>query len=95
MISHLGSGIQVVVGDGRHPMTADHRIAWIELICDGKRQRQFFDPGQWPVAFFEMTGRKISARAYCTLDGLWKAERRCKEASGLLWPELQACVAAM
>jgi superoxide reductase len=91
MISRMGNGVQVIVGDGRHPTDGGHRIAWIEVVCDGKTQRQFIEPGQWPVAFFETSSSRVSARAYCTVDGLWKAELLAEENSGLLWPELQPC----
>ena len=66
--------ITVKVGSVTHPMEEKHYIQWIELIADGKVYTQFLEPGQAPEATFCVTADKVSAREYCNLHGLWKAE---------------------
>ncbi len=57
-----------------HPMTDEHYIMWIELICkDNCYKRQMLAPGMEPKAIFvvgDTTG--LVAREYCNLHGLWK-----------------------
>jgi superoxide reductase len=57
-----------------HPMTEEHYIMWIELICKGNcYKRQILAPGMEPKAEFvvsDTTG--LSAREYCNLHGLWR-----------------------
>ncbi len=66
-------GIKVMVGSVAHPMEEKHYIEWIELITDGKAYRQFLNPGDDPVAVFEVESTKdLSAREFCSLHGLWK-----------------------
>ena len=69
-----GDGWQVNVGSVDHPMTAEHFIEWIELIVGDTVYREFLNPGAKPAAFFPVKADKVSARAYCNLHGLWKAE---------------------
>ena len=69
------SGVQVTVGDVPHPMDEKHYIEWIELVADGKAYRQFLKPGEPPRAFFPIDAEKLTAREYCNLHGLWKANR--------------------
>jgi superoxide reductase len=56
-----------------HPMTKEHWIMWIELICkDDCYKRKFLKPGDQPKATFvvaDTTGLK--AREYCNIHGLW------------------------
>jgi len=66
----------VNVGSVPHPMDKDHYIEWVEIIINGKTYRQFLNPGDSPVARFQIQsqpGEKIIARAYCNLHGLWKS----------------------
>ena len=65
-------GVRVNVGAVAHPMDEKHYIEWIELIEDGKADRQFLKPGEAPEASFAGAAQG-SARAYCNLHGLWKA----------------------
>ena len=76
VIKQVYSEIIVNVGSVPHPMDKDHYIEWIELIINGKTYRQFLNPGDSPVARFQIQsqpGEKIIARAYCNLHGLWKS----------------------
>ncbi|BBD09647.1 desulfoferrodoxin [Desulfovibrio ferrophilus] len=74
VIEKTESGYKVTVGSVAHPMEEKHWIEWIELIADGKSYTQFLNPGQEPVAEFCVKADKVSAREYCNLHGLWKAE---------------------
>ncbi|MFX1476896.1 MAG: desulfoferrodoxin [Promethearchaeota archaeon] len=57
-----------------HPMTEEHWIMWIELICKGNcYKRQMLSPGMEPKATFVVTDTSgLIAREYCNLHGLWK-----------------------
>ncbi len=57
-----------------HPMTGEHYIMWIELICnDSCYKRQMLAPGMEPKATFVVTDPTgLIAREYCNLHGLWK-----------------------
>ncbi len=66
-------GIKVIVGEVPHPMTEEHHLEWIEVLCDGKSYRHFLVPGNLPEAEFQISGENIIARAYCNLHGLWRS----------------------
>ncbi len=57
-----------------HPMTEEHYIMWIELICKGNcYKRKFLKPGDEPkVTFMVADTEGVWAREYCNLHGLWK-----------------------
>jgi len=74
VIEKSNGKVKVIVGDVPHPMEEKHYIQWIELIADGKAYRQFLEPDQKPEAVFEITADSLTAREYCNLHGLWKAE---------------------
>ncbi len=67
-------GWWVNVGSVPHPMEEKHYIEWIELIADGASYRAFLSPGKEPKAFFPVKAERVSAREYCNLHGLWKAQ---------------------
>ncbi len=73
VIEKSGNSVTVKVGSVDHPMEEKHYIEWIQLIVDGKSYRQFLNPGEAPKATFDVSGSSISAREYCNLHGLWKA----------------------
>ncbi|MFC1957974.1 desulfoferrodoxin [Chloroflexota bacterium] len=73
VIETTGSGIKVKVGDVPHPMEEKHYIEWIEVITDGGSYRKFLKPGEKPEAVFEISARKVTAREYCNVHGLWKS----------------------
>ncbi|MFX1323455.1 MAG: desulfoferrodoxin family protein [Promethearchaeota archaeon] len=56
-----------------HPMTNEHYIMWIELICKGNcYKRQMLSPGMEPKATFVVSDTgDLKAREYCNLHGLW------------------------
>jgi len=74
VIEKTADGFKVRVGSVAHPMSKEHYIEWIELIADGKSYREFLQPGQAPEAVFCLQAEKVTAREYCNLHGLWKAE---------------------
>ena len=74
VIEKVEGGINVKVGSVPHPMLEEHYIEWIEVIVDGKAYRQFLSPGDSPEVFFPVEGDNVTAREYCNLHGLWKAE---------------------
>jgi superoxide reductase len=66
--------VKVTIGSVAHPMEEKHYIEWIELIADGKAYRQFLKPGDAPTATFSVTAKKLTAREFCNLHGLWSAQ---------------------
>ncbi len=75
VIEKVDGGYKVSVGSVAHPMEDKHYIEWIELItASGKSFRQFLNPGDEPVAFFNVNDEKVTAREHCNLHGVWKAE---------------------
>ncbi|MHC4553060.1 MAG: desulfoferrodoxin [Planctomycetota bacterium] len=73
VIEAIDGGYKVSVGSVLHPMEDDHYIEWIELIADGKAYRQFLNPGEQPIAEFQVQASTICAREFCNKHGLWKA----------------------
>ncbi|MGN0025093.1 MAG: desulfoferrodoxin [Candidatus Avelusimicrobium sp.] len=76
VIEKIEGGYKVKVGSVEHPMTDAHYIEWIELVCEqcGKVQRKHLKAGDKPEAVFKSDSDKVTAREYCNLHGLWKAE---------------------
>ncbi len=66
--------VTVTIGSVAHPMEEKHYIEWIELIADGKAYRQFLNPGDAPVATFNVTAAELTARELCNLHGVWSAQ---------------------
>jgi superoxide reductase len=74
VIEKTADGFKVTVGSVEHPMEDKHYIEWIELIADNKAYMQFLKPGDKPVAEFKISATSVTAREYCNLHGLWKAQ---------------------
>lgn len=75
VIEKTTNGYLVKVGSVAHPMEEKHYIEWIELIADGISHRKFLKPGDKPEAEFNVVAKKVEAREYCNLHGLWKSEK--------------------
>jgi len=75
LIEKTSSGYKVTVGSTLHPMEEKHYIEWIELIADGKSYRKFLKPGDQPIAEFCIQASKVSAREYCNVHSLWRADQ--------------------
>jgi len=67
-------GLKVSVSREAHPMDPDHHILWIELVADGKYDRQFLRAGQPAEATFDTRAGNFVARTYCSVHGLWSSE---------------------
>lgn len=76
MVETCREGLKVSVGHMPHQMEDDHYISWIELSDDGKCCRQFLEPGERPEAVFNVHGRSVVARAYCSAHGLWRSTEK-------------------
>lgn len=75
VIEKIEGGFKVTVGSTIHPMTEEHSIQWIELITDKDEVlTAYLKPGKEPVAIFKTDAKKVTAREYCNLHGLWKNE---------------------
>lgn len=74
VIEKVTGGYKVSVGSVEHPMLAEHYIQWIELITPTDVLRHELKPGEKPVAVFATDADAVTAREYCNLHGLWKAE---------------------
>lgn len=77
VIEKLNGEIVVKVGSVTHPMLEEHYIEWIELITENKVYRKHLKPGEEPVAHFKICDsiEHFTAREYCNVHGLWKAEK--------------------
>ena len=72
VIEKVEGGVKVKVGEVAHPMEEKHYIEWVEIIADGRADRQFFCIGEAPEAVFKTDAQNLTARGYCNLHGLWK-----------------------
>lgn len=74
VIEKTSTGVRVKVGSIPHPMEQKHYIEWIELHADEAVFRKFLQPTDKPEAEFCVTAKKLSARDYCNIHGLWKSK---------------------
>ena len=72
IIQKQESQVIVTISSVLHPMEEIHYIELIEVIADGKVYKEFLKPGDSPTAIFNIKAKKIEARAYCNVHGLWK-----------------------
>jgi superoxide reductase len=83
-VPHISiDGVKVTVDIGiemgtPHPMTEEHWIMWIEIVCkDNCYKRKFLNPGDEPKATFVVADTEgVWAREYCNLHGLWVSEMK-------------------
>ena len=70
-----GNKVTVTVGSVEHPMLEAHYIEWIVVETAKGAQRKNLNPGDEPVAEYELTDDDsvVAVYAYCNLHGLWKA----------------------
>ena len=47
---------------------------FIQLIADDRVYCKILKPGEKPEATFQIDAKKVTARAYCNLHGLWKSK---------------------
>jgi superoxide reductase len=74
VIEKTATSVKVKVGSIPHPMEEKHYIEWIELHADETVYRKFLKPAEKPEAEFCVTAKKLSARDYCNIHGLWKSK---------------------
>jgi superoxide reductase len=74
IIKITAKDVLVKIGSVPHPMENEHYIEFIELVANGKIYRKYLKPGDKPEAKFEVIAKKVSAREYCNVHGLWKSE---------------------
>lgn len=76
VIEDKGNGkISVKVGEVAHPMTEEHYIEWVEVVCKLGPFKYFLKPGDKPEVIFYLGNTKdFIVRAYCNLHGLWKSQ---------------------
>ena len=74
VIEKIDGVYKVKVGSVAHPMEEKHYIEWIELHADEAVYRKFLKPAEKPEAEFCVTAKKLSARDYCNIHGLWKSK---------------------
>lgn len=72
VIEKSSDGYIVKIGSKPHPMINKHYIKWIELIVDKISYKKFLNPGDKPEALFCIKSKKLVAKAYCNIHGLWK-----------------------
>lgn len=73
IIKKTKTGFKVMVGSIPHPMEKAHFIEWIQFFADDVVLRKYLKPGQKPEAEFKVKAKKVSARIYCNVHGLWKS----------------------
>jgi len=74
IIEKVGNKVKVKVGSVLHPIEQKHYIEWIEIIADDRVHRKFLKLGNKPEAEFEITAKKLEAKEYCNIHGLWKSK---------------------
>jgi len=70
IVEKNGNTVTVKVGSVPHPMTPEHYIEWIEIVCKDAIHRVSLTPTNAPEATFEISEEIITVRAYCNLHGL-------------------------
>ena len=71
VIEKTATGYKIKIGSIPHPMEKEHYIQWIEIIANGISYKKFLQPGDAPEAEFCLNAKKITARDYCNIHGLW------------------------
>lgn len=71
-----GNTVKVEVGSIAHPMSPEHYIGWVYLLCENGGQRKCLCGKEQASIEFALTeGEKpVAVYAYCNLHGLWKKE---------------------
>jgi superoxide reductase len=75
-IEEVEDGYIVKVGQNeKHPMKPEHFIEMIEILVDDRElHRVYLKPGEEAEYVFRVPkGKKVEAREYCNIHGLWKS----------------------
>ena len=71
VVEKKDSRVKVTVGSVIHPMVESHFIQLIEVVTATRVYRKYLQPGEEPVAEFDVSEDIITVREYCNLHGLW------------------------
>jgi len=74
VIKNNDEGVNVKVSSVQHPMTPEHHIEWIEISTENGESKKFLTPNDKPEANFPVKNKKVKAREYCNIHGLWRSE---------------------
>ena len=76
VVEAVGGGIKVKVGSAAHPMEEKHFIRFIEVLTKDQVLRAELAPNQAPEASFLVNADEVvEVREYCTIHGLWNANK--------------------
>lgn len=76
VIESVDGGIKVKVGSVAHPMEEKHFIRFIEVLTKDQVLRAELAPNQAPEASFLVNSNDVlEVREYCTVHGLWQANK--------------------
>lgn len=81
VVAANGDTVRVQIGKDLHMMEPEHYIEWILLQTSSGGYWKNLEPGDEPVAVFQLLpGEALrAAYAYCNLHGLWKQELKGQE----------------
>lgn len=71
VVEKKDSRVKVTVGSVIHPMVESHFIQLIEVVTATRVYRKYLQPGEEPMAEFDVSEDIITVREYCNLHGLW------------------------
>ena len=76
VVAVAGANVHVKVGEVAHPMTDEHRIAFICLVTEKGYQIAELTAADAPEADFALApgDKALRVYEYCNLHGLWVAE---------------------
>jgi len=74
IIKNNEEGVNVKVSSVSHPMTKEHYIEWIEISTKNGESKKFLSPDDKPEVNFPVKNKKVKAREYCNIHGLWRSE---------------------
>ncbi|MDR3540954.1 MAG: desulfoferrodoxin [Desulfosporosinus sp.] len=76
ILESIDGGIKVKVGSVAHPMEEKHYIRFIEVLTSSQVLRAELEPNQAPEASFLVKANEVvEVREYCTVHGLWQANK--------------------
>ena len=72
IIEVLNGEVKVKVGSTLHPMEENHYIEWIEVSTENEVHKRYLKPGEAPEAILNVKAKKLTAKAFCNIHGLWR-----------------------
>ena len=75
VVSVTGDNLSIMIGSVPHPMSEEHKIAFVYVETERGGQRKCLKAGEQPALTFCFAGdRPMAVYAYCNLHGLWKTD---------------------